>query len=144
MRGVDLDVVNNSGVHAEGLLSRHPFHAIESSCLAGCGDVRVAAHCHPNQLHIAERCPQTFLTGSPGQKDLIQDQMGPCAGHRAEAGIPAAFQGPMLRTESDGGVLLEGDSRSRAVTPSRKGVDESFDAESQPDARENFLKIPSN
>ena len=51
MRGVDLDVVNDSGVHAESLLSRHPFHAVEASCLAGYVDVRVAANAHPNQQH---------------------------------------------------------------------------------------------
>ena len=56
MRGVDLDVVNNSGVHADGLLSRHPFQAVEAWCLAGYGDVLVAANAHPNQIHIAERC----------------------------------------------------------------------------------------
>lgn len=46
----------------------------------------------------------------------------------------------MLSTEIDGAVLLEGDSRARAVTPSRKCVDERVDAEGQPDAREDLIK----
>ena len=57
MCGVDLYVIDNPGMHSQGLLSRHSFNTVEALSFAGCRDVWftvnsiddcVYAVCQPN------------------------------------------------------------------------------------------------
>ncbi len=115
MCGVDLYVIDNPGMHSQGLLSRHSFNTVEALSFAGCRDVWFTVNSNPDQARIAEDGPHAFLSSTPGQENLIEYQMGSSLGHGAES-----------------------------CASTGKGIDDCVYAVCQPNAWEQFLKRPGN
>lgn len=86
---------------------------------------------HPEGTDDFQARPHGSNPSAVPRPDLIRDQVGPCPDCSAESGVATEFHSPTLSSENESAVLLGGDSRARAVTPRRKCVDESVDAEDQ-------------